>query len=308
MEDILCLADVSKTYENGNEALKGISLRVKQGDFFALLGPNGAGKSTTLGIISNLVKKTSGTITVNGYDLDTHPIQLRRHLGIVPQEFNFSIFETLEQTLICQGGYYGLSLRESRKRADKYLELLGLRDKKREQIRQLSGGMKRRAMISRALIHEPSLLVLDEPTAGVDIESRRHMWKTLKTLNANGTTIILTTHYLEEAQQLCQNIAIINHGRVIADTSMKELLYQLDSTPFLIEFRSPPELLRNLSVDFEPVDEHTIKVTSSHKQDLNQILRDLLANQVELENIQPEANRLESLFFQLTRNDLNSNQ
>jgi len=235
MTTALTVHDLRKTYSGGFEALKGISFDVQSGDFMALLGPNGAGKSTTIGIISSLVKKTSGSVSIYGKDTDRDFAAAKMNIGIVPQEFNFNQFEKVADIVRTQAGYYGLDRQTAEVRAEKYLKLLDLWDKKDEQSRMLSGGMKRRLMIARALVHEPKLLILDEPTAGVDIELRRSMWTFLKELNQQGTTIILTTHYLEEAEQLCRSIAIIDHGRIIEQGSMKAFLTRLDRETFVLD-------------------------------------------------------------------------
>jgi ABC-2 type transport system ATP-binding protein len=226
---------LEKTYANGLQALKGIDLRVAEGDFFALLGPNGAGKSTTIGIICSLVNKTGGTVRVNGVDIDDNFPVAKRFLGVVPQEFNFNVFETVEDILIHQAGYYGIPLKVAMERIDRYLAKLGISEKRHTRARMLSGGMKRRLMIVRALIHEPKVLILDEPTAGVDIEMRRSMYEFLREINEAGTTIILTTHYLEEAETLCRNIAIINHGKIVTNSSIKTLLRELRRETFLLD-------------------------------------------------------------------------
>lgn len=232
------LQQLKKTYPGGVQALRGIDLQVEAGDFYALLGPNGAGKSTTIGIISSLVNKTSGRVSVFGYDLEKDVVNAKRQLGLVPQEFNFNPFETVQQIVVNQAGYYGVERKEAYIRSEKYLKQLDLWGKRNERARMLSGGMKRRLMIARALMHEPKLLILDEPTAGVDIELRRSMWGFLKDLNDKGTTIILTTHYLEEAEMLCRNIGIIQHGELVENTSMKALLAKLKSeTLFSISHR-----------------------------------------------------------------------
>ncbi|MGO2563745.1 MAG: ABC transporter ATP-binding protein, partial [Pseudoalteromonas nigrifaciens] len=235
----LNIAGLTKVYTNGVEAVKGIDLQVREGDFFALLGPNGAGKSTTIGVISSLVNKTKGKVEVFGCDIDTDLEAAKAHLGLVPQEFNFSQFETLTQILVTQAGYYGVPRGEAHKRAEKYLTQLGLLDKKDKQARTLSGGMKRRLMIARALMHEPKLLILDEPTAGVDIELRRSMWDFLRQINEQGVTIILTTHYLEEAELLCKNIAIIDNGLIVENTTIKALLSKLDKETFILDLKTP---------------------------------------------------------------------
>ena len=238
---------LEKEYASGVKALKGINLSVTKGDFFALLGPNGAGKSSTIGIISSLVTKTSGTVKIFGIDIDRDFNEAKRQIGVVAQEINFSPFEKVRDIVLTQAGYYGLSKREAILRGDKVLKSLGLWDKRDEQSRNLSGGLKRRLMIAKAMIHEPKLLILDEPTAGVDIELRRGMWDLISKLNDDGTTIILTTHYLEEAEQLCRNIAIIDHGEIVENTSMKELLAKLDVQSFVIDLERPIESAPELS-------------------------------------------------------------
>ena len=231
----LKISGLRKQYDNGFEALKGIDLEVREGDFFALLGPNGAGKSTTIGIICSLVRKSAGSVAIFGHDIDVDFSAAKRHIGVVPQEFNFNQFERVANILITQAGYYGIPGHVARARTEKYLRQLGLWDKRDETSRNLSGGMKRRLMIARALVHEPRLLILDEPTAGVDIEIRRSMWDFLQRLNADGTTIILTTHYLEEAEQLCRNLAIIDQGRIVENTSVRALLQRLQRQTFVLE-------------------------------------------------------------------------
>jgi ABC-2 type transport system ATP-binding protein len=237
MSHALEIKGLEKVYDNGFQALKGIDLSVSKGDFFALLGPNGAGKSTTIGVVCSLVNKTAGTVSVNGVNIDEDFPGAKRHLGVVPQEFNFNVFETVEDILIHQAGYYGIPLKLAQTRIDTYLAKLGLTEKRHIRARMLSGGMKRRLMIARALIHEPSVLILDEPTAGVDIEMRRSMYEFLREINVAGTTIILTTHYLEEAESLCRNIAIINHGQIVTNTSIKNLLRELHRETFILDAR-----------------------------------------------------------------------
>lgn len=232
------ISQLTKQYAGGVQALRGIDLKVSAGDFYALLGPNGAGKSTTIGIISSLVNKTGGKVSVFGYDIDTDLVLAKRQLGLVPQEFNFNPFETVLQIVLQQAGYYGVPHKLAQERAKTYLTQLDLWEKRDERAMRLSGGMKRRLMIARALMHQPKLLILDEPTAGVDIELRRSMWGFLKTLNAQGTTIILTTHYLEEAEMLCRNIGIIQHGELVENTSMKALLGKLESETFILDLGS----------------------------------------------------------------------
>ncbi|GGX66817.1 ABC transporter ATP-binding protein [Saccharospirillum salsuginis] len=301
MTKALEIKQLRKVYDNGFEALKGIDLDVEQGDFFALLGPNGAGKSTTLGIVSSLVNKGSGTVRVCGHDLDTERERVKRSLGVVPQEFNFNTFEKVEDILIQQAGYYGLRPRLARQRAEKYLKQLDLWDKRDVQSRMLSGGMKRRLMIARALVHEPRMLILDEPTAGVDIEIRRSMWRFLTQLNAEGTTIILTTHYLEEAESLCRNIAIINHGEIIAQAPTKELLKGKQRATFVADVRgtlSEAPALEGLSSRL--VDEHSIEFDLTNGQSLNRVFALFEQAGLDVVSIRPKTNRLEELFVDLT--------
>ena len=300
MTTALSITQLSKVYSNGFQALKGIDLEVKEGDFFALLGPNGAGKSTTIGITCSLVKKTAGQVSVFGYDIDTHFSQAKKQIGIVPQEFNFPNFERVVDILVNQAGYYGLPKELATERAEKYLKALGLWDKRFDISRNLSGGMKRRLMIARALVHEPRLLILDEPTAGVDIEMRRSMWAFLKQLNAQGTTIILTTHYLEEAESLCRNIAIINHGEIAENSSMKGLLSQLHKEVVILDAKAsltvPPELT---GFDVVLTDEHTLEVEIDKNQSINALFTELTAAGIEIISMRNKANRLEELFVNL---------
>ncbi|MEH6454456.1 MAG: ABC transporter ATP-binding protein [Psychromonas sp.] len=293
------LQDIKKTYKGGFEALKGISLQVKDGDFFALLGPNGAGKSTTIGVISSLVNKTSGKVSVFGYDLDTQLEQAKAQIGLVPQEFNFNQFEPPLQILVNQAGYYGIKRKEAYVRAEKYLKQLDLWDKRSGPSRELSGGMKRRLMIARALMHEPKLLILDEPTAGVDIEVRRSMWTFLKELNAQGVTIILTTHYLEEAEMLCRNIGIIDKGRLVENTSMKELLARLDSEVFILDVDPPSYLPSSDSFKLTQIDQHTLEIEVSKQQSLNKVFEELSSQGIRVNSLRNKANRLEELFIEL---------
>ncbi|MFZ1343808.1 ABC transporter ATP-binding protein [Thiothrix eikelboomii] len=301
MTAALAITALRKTYDNGFTALKGIDLSVQQGDFYALLGANGAGKSTTIGIISSLVNKTSGTVTIFGYDLDTQREQAKAQLGLVPQEFNFNVFEPVGEILINQGGYYGIERTIATERTEKLLKQLGLWDKRKEQARTLSGGMKRRLMIARALIHEPRLLILDEPTAGVDIEIRRSMWEFLTDLNKSGLTIILTTHYLEEAESLCRNIGIIDQGQLIENTSMKSLLGRLDTETYVFDLVKPIEHIEDLGAcHFQLRDPTTLEV-SYHKQDfsLNQIFAFLNEQGLHVLSMRNKTNRLEQLFIDL---------
>jgi len=294
------IKDLEKIYAGGTHALKGISLNVEKGDFFALLGPNGAGKSTTLGIVSSLVNKTSGSVKVMGYDLDQQRVQAKMKLGVVPQEFNFNQFEKVFDIVVTQAGYYGIPASVAQKRAETYLKKLGLWDKRQTPARMLSGGMKRRLMITRALIHEPDVLILDEPTAGVDIELRRSMWQFLQEINQQGITIILTTHYLEEAEALCRNIAIIDQGDILVDCPMRELLSQmnkqtviLDVTP--MDFSSVTLKGFPLSV----IDDHTLEVVVSKEQSLNYLFKSLTEEGITVSSFRNKSNRLEEMFVSL---------
>ncbi len=300
MTAALAIRDLRKVYANGVEALKGINLTVKEGDFFALLGPNGAGKSTTIGILFSLVNKSSGQVKVFGVDIDQNFPLAKKHIGIVPQEFNFNMFERVIDIVVTQGGYYGLPLDLARERAELYLKKLGVWEKRFDCARELSGGMKRRLMIARALVHEPRLLILDEPTAGVDIEMRRSLWDFLRELNARGTTIILTTHYLEEAETLCRNIAIIDHGVIVQNSSMRELLQQLHMEMFVLDVRS--ELPEEISIEGFPcqrVDHHSLEVVVERDQDINQLFSALTAQGIEIASMRNKANRLEEMFVSL---------
>ena len=299
----LQIDNLSKTYDNGFEALKGISLTVEQGDFFALLGPNGAGKSTTIGIICSLVQKTAGRVQVHGVDIDEDFPGAKKFIGIVPQEFNFNLFEKVFDIVTNQAGYYGLPRGLAAERAEKYLRELGLWEKRNVSGRALSGGMKRRLMIARALVHEPRLLILDEPTAGVDIEMRRGMWEFLQQLNASGTTIILTTHYLEEAEALCRNIAIINHGGIVENSSVRDLLRRLQREVFIFDSAQP--LPADLTIpDFEMrrLEEHSLEVEVRKGQTLNTVMHALEAAGVEVVSMRNRANRLEEMFVTLLEN------
>lgn len=290
-----------KTYAGGFEALKGISVSVKKGDFYALLGPNGAGKSTTIGIISSLVNKTSGKVKVFGYDIDTHLEQAKQQLGLVPQEFNFNQFETVEQIVTQQAGYYGVSKAVAKERAEKYLTQLDLWEKRKERARNLSGGMKRRLMIARALMHEPQLLILDEPTAGVDIELRRSMWEFLKKINAQGITIILTTHYLEEAEMLCRNIGIINRGEVIENTTMKGLLSKLHVETFVLDIENESLLTELDGVISQTLKDGSLEIEIEKTEGLNHIFSQLTEQGVRVLSMRNKANRLEELFVRIVR-------
>ena len=303
MTTALEIKKLKKTYAGGKEALKGIDLRVEEGDFYALLGPNGAGKSTTIGIISSLVNKTSGSVKVFGYDIAHDIVKAKQQLGIVPQEINFNQFETVRQIVVNQAGYYGVARKEALKRSEKYLKLLDLWDKKDNRARMLSGGMKRRLMIARALMHEPRLLILDEPTAGVDIELRRAMWDFLREINDAGTTIILTTHYLEEAEMLCRNIGIIDHGEIIEDTSMKELLSHLEIETFVLDLDKATSSVQLNDYDYKLIDELTLEIKVTKNQGLNRAFAQLNEQEVKILSMRNKANRLEELFVRLTGSD-----
>ncbi|HAT1596033.1 TPA: ATP-binding cassette domain-containing protein [Legionella pneumophila] len=297
------IKQLSKTYSNGVEALKGIDLTVNTGDFFALLGANGAGKSTTIGLITSLVNKTSGNIKIYGYDLDTYPEKAKSCLGLVPQEVNLNIFENCEQILLNQAGYYGISRKKALPRAESLLEQLGLWDKRRSIVRHLSGGMKRRLMIARALIHQPKLLILDEPTAGVDIEIRHSMWDFLTRTNAEGTTIILTTHYLEEAEQLCKNIAIIDKGQIIKNTSMKALLQTLRHQTFIFNTENPIDYLPDIHpFNVTPIDATTFELRVDNNFSLNEVFAVLTNQGIKIHSMRNKTNRLEELFMDLIKN------
>ncbi|MFM5877147.1 ABC transporter ATP-binding protein [Aeromonas veronii] len=293
------ISGLKKTYQGGVEALKGIDLTVRQGDFFALLGPNGAGKSTTIGVISSLVNKSAGKVKVFGYDIDSDLEQAKAQLGLVPQEFNFSQFEKVIQIVTHQAGFYGVPKAEAKIRAEKYLRQLDLWEKRDMPARTLSGGMKRRLMIARALMHEPKLLILDEPTAGVDIEIRRSMWTFLKNLNEQGVTIILTTHYLEEAEMLCRNIGIIDKGRLIENTSMKNLLGKLGRETFLLDLAPGSAVPEVPEFNGRMPDERTLEVDLDKSQSLNSLFEQLSNQQVQVVSMRNKANRLEELFVNL---------
>ncbi|KGJ90418.1 ABC transporter ATP-binding protein [Colwellia psychrerythraea] len=300
------ISALEKTYKGGFQALKGIDLTVSKGDFFALLGPNGAGKSTSIGVITSLVNKTGGQVKVFGYDIDTDLEKAKSFIGLVPQEFNFSQFEPLMNILVNQAGYYGVSKSLATERAEKYLKQLELWDKRDEPARALSGGMKRRLMIARALMHEPQMLILDEPTAGVDIELRRSMWDFLRELNKQGITIILTTHYLEEAEMLCRNIAIIDGGEIVEDTSMKKLLAQLDVETFIFDMKVGTSLseldsfaAQSSTINYRVVDDHTLEVDLNKSQNLNQVFEQINAANIEVLSMRNKSNRLEALFVSL---------
>ncbi len=303
----LSIQGLEKTYANGFTALHGIDLDVADGDFFALLGPNGAGKSTAIGIICSLVNKTRGKVSIYGHDIDVDFPRAKAQLGVVPQEFNFSIFETPLQVVLNQAGYYGIDRRTARQRAERYLTQLGLWDKRDDQNRMLSGGMKRRLMIARALIHEPRLLILDEPTAGVDIEIRHSMWEFLKKINAEGTSIILTTHYLEEAESLCRNIAIIDHGRLVENTSMRALLRQLQRETFVLDIEQALDAAPPLD-DVRRIDESTLEVDVRRGASLSDLFAALSAHGIRVTSMRNKSNRLEQLFIDLVRDGREARQ
>jgi len=294
------IKQLKKCYGNGFVAVKGLDLEVKQGDFFALLGANGAGKSTTIGIVASLVNKTSGSVKVFGCDLDEDPEGVKRHIGLVPQEFNFNQFENVFDIVVAQAGYYGIPRKKALQRAEICLKQLELWDKRGEASRNLSGGMKRRLMIARALVHEPKLLILDEPTAGVDIEIRRSMWVFFKQINAAGTTIILTTHYLEEAESLCKHIAIIDKGEVVENTSMKSLLERADEESLVLSLERPVAVLPCIAgCQFERIDENTLLVNVQKGVGLNALFVGLEEAQIKVSGMRNESNRLEQLFLKL---------
>jgi len=299
MHKALAISALEKTYKGGFQALKGIDLTVEQGDFFALLGPNGAGKSTTIGVITSLVNKTAGKVKVFGFDIDTDLEKAKSFIGLVPQEFNFNQFEPLMNILVNQAGYYGVEKKIAIQRAEKYLKQLELWDKRHDAARMLSGGMKRRLMIARALMHEPQMLILDEPTAGVDIEVRRAMWDFLRELNKQGITIILTTHYLEEAEMLCRNIAIIDQGKIVENTDMKSLLAQLDSETFVFDLPTNSKTVQLSEFTYRLVDDHTLEVDVNKSQSLNQIFSQLSQQGIEVLSMRNKSNRLEALFVNL---------
>jgi ABC-2 type transport system ATP-binding protein len=296
----LSIRGLTKTYKNGVQALKGVDLDVEQGDFFALLGPNGAGKTTLIGVLTSLVNKTAGTVSVFGHDLDRELEAAKACIGIVPQEINFNQFETPETILVNQAGFYGIERPIARERADRYLQLLQLSDKRNKMARGLSGGMKRRLMIARALVHEPRLLILDEPTAGVDIEIRRSMWDFLREINARGTTIILTTHYLEEAETLCRNIAIINGGLIAERDRMSTLLRKLQTETFVLNLRESVTAVPQVpGYGFTLIDEHSLEVEVSKEQSLNEVFEKLTEQDLHVLSMRNKVNRLEELFMKL---------
>ena len=302
MKPALHISNLDKIYPNGQVALEDVDLVVEHGDFFALLGPNGAGKSTTIGIVTSLIKKTGGKVHIYGLDIDTHFSAAKKHIGLVPQEFSFNQFEPVIEILINQAGYYGVPPSTARTDAEVYLKKLGLWEKRHQEARNLSGGMKRRLMIARAMLHQPQLLILDEPTAGVDIEIRRMVWNFLGELNQQGTTIILTTHYLEEAEKLCRNIAIIDNGKIIANTTMRALLNSSDSESFTLYLAEPisTENMPNInSVTLKQIDAYTVEVITSSQTDLARVFTELSRHNIHLLSLRNTSNRLEELFLKL---------
>ena len=296
------ISNLKKVYSGGTEALKGISLKVKEGDFYALLGPNGAGKSSTIGIIGTLVTKTEGNVKIFGYDIDENVAVAKSLLGVVSQEINFSQFEKIIDIVTTQAGFYGISNSIAKPKVEEMLKRLGLWDKRNDQARTLSGGYKRRLMIAKALIHEPKLLILDEPTAGVDIELRREMWTFLKEINQNGTTIILTTHYLEEAEQLCRNIGIIDHGEIVVDTSMKDLLSRLDVQGFVLDLEKPLDHVPAIDGFELRLDDPLTLVTATNKdKSINSLFNELNRIGIKVKSMRNESNRLEELFIEMIK-------
>ncbi|ROS05018.1 ABC-2 type transport system ATP-binding protein [Sinobacterium caligoides] len=301
MTHALSISGLKKQYGNGFEALKGVDLTVEAGDFFALLGPNGAGKSTTIGIVCSLVNKTAGQVSIFGVDIDENFAEAKKHIGVVPQEFNFHVFERVIDIVLNQAGYFGIARSVALPRAEKYLKQLSLWDKRFNQARELSGGMKRRLMIARALIHQPKLLILDEPTAGVDIEIRRSMWEFLQQINAEGTTIILTTHYLEEAEQLCRNIAIIDGGKIVKNTSVKALLQTLDKETLVLDSIAVlPQQVELSGIQCRRLDDHSLEVDIHKGENLNALFRELAVAGIEVSSLRNKSNRLEELFISMT--------
>jgi ABC-2 type transport system ATP-binding protein len=299
----LVVDNLRKTYGNGVQALKGISLTVQPGDFFALLGPNGAGKSTLIGILSSLVNSTSGDAEIFGVSVNKRRNEAMKLIGLVPQELNFNQFERPFDICVNEAGFYGIPRKIAAERAEKYLKELRLWDKAKDQARMLSGGMKRRLMIARAMMNEPRLLILDEPTAGVDIEIRRSMWQFISGINAAGTTVILTTHYLEEAEQLCRNIAIIDHGAIVENTTMKQLLSKLDVETFVFDVSHlPPQLPSLPGITFRRVDEHTLEAEMPRTQALNALFETFSTHGISVTSMRNKTNRLEELFVRLVEN------
>lgn len=300
----LQIDNVTKIYSNGVQALKGVSFAIDEGDFFALLGPNGAGKTTLIGILTSLVIKTSGKVKIFGYNIDTQFSAAKQNIGVVPQEFNFNVFEKVYNIVLNQAGYYGIPRKLARKRADEYLQQLGLWEKRNSIALHLSGGMKRRLMIARALVHEPKMLVLDEPTAGVDVELRRSMWDFLRHVNKQGTTIILTTHYLEEAESNCRNVAIIDHGEIIEYTSMPELLQKLDYENVILYLMEPINNAPDIpDCKVNMLDNMTLDIEVPHQLGLTNLFEHLKEKNIKVISMRNKVNRLEELFIHLTNRE-----
>jgi ABC-2 type transport system ATP-binding protein len=299
----ISIKNLHKTYSSGFVALKGIDLEIEKGDFFALLGPNGAGKSTIIGILNSLVRKTSGSVKIAGIDIDENFDLAKTKLGVVPQEFNFGIFEKVKDIITTQAGYYGIPKKEALENTDVLLKQLGLWEKKDVMARMLSGGMKRRLMIARALVHKPEILILDEPTAGVDVELRNSMWKYISELNKNGTTIILTTHYLEEAEELCKNIAIIDSGLILKNSSMKDLLKTSSKQTIILDIKDNLKIIPTIKkCQVSKVDENTLEIIfDSEKITLNEIFHELYGKKVIVNSMRNKQNRLEELFLEITK-------
>ena len=296
----LSIRNLKKTYSNGFTALKGVDLEVESGDFFALLGPNGAGKSTAIGIISSLVNKTSGSVSIFGYDLIKDNIKAKSCIGLVPQEINFNQFETVKNIVLNQAGYYGISKKQAKLNTEKCLKQMSLWDKRDTVSRRLSGGMKRRVMIARALVHSPRLLILDEPTAGVDVEIRHSMWEMMKEVNEQGTTIILTTHYLEEAESLCRNIAIINNGVIVENSGMADLLTQVKKDYFVLDIAKPISVIPDIEgYEFELIDSKSLHVAVPKDKSLNPLFEQLSVKNIDVLSLKNKSNRLEQLFMDL---------
>jgi ABC-2 type transport system ATP-binding protein len=302
MASSLKIEDLKKVYDTGTEALKGVSLTIPQGEFFGFLGPNGAGKTTLISIVSGLATKTAGTVEVAGIDIDRDPDRAKSFIGLVPQEFNFNIFEKVEDIVVDQAGYYGIPRKEAKERAEKVLKQLGLWDKRESKAMEISGGMKRRLLIARALVHEPKILLLDEPTAGVDVELRRGMWDFLRELNAKGTTIVLTTHYLEEVELLCSRVAIMNKGEIIEEGGVKELISKLNYVTLLLDTAEPLiqakiVLLRDLKI--KKVDDTTLELTLNPGETVNDAFRKISSTGIQVTNIRNSGSRLEEVFVNL---------
>ncbi|HEX5056320.1 MAG TPA: ABC transporter ATP-binding protein [Gammaproteobacteria bacterium] len=303
MAAALQIENLSKTYRSGVQALKGVSFEVREGDFFALLGPNGAGKSTTIGIVTSLVRKTAGKVRVFDHDIDHHFSRAKQYIGVVPQEFNFNIFEKPINIVMNQAGYYGIPRSRACERAEYYLKALDLWEKRNQPARFLSGGMKRRLLIARALVHDPKLLILDEPTAGVDIEMRRGMWDFMREINRSGTTIILTTHYLEEAESLCRNIVIIDHGELVENTTVRALLNKLHIETFVFDLKEPLAAAPALpGYVVRLVDSTTLEIDISKEKAINAVFESLTAQGIQVVSMRNKSNRLEELFIKMVSN------